>query len=71
MNMTDENKSVTKVQLENFALWTSLNLASCIDFLSSIMQQHGDLCGDYEPISGIIRALETNIRYAEEMKNLK
>ena len=52
----------------NFAQWTSINLAHCIDFLQSILDQHGDLCGDYEPISGIIKALKTNIRYAEEVK---
>ena len=71
MTKTNENKPEAKVQLKDFAFWTSLNLASCIDFLRSIMQQHGDLCGDYEPISGIIGYLEDNIRYAEKMRELK
>ncbi len=46
-----------------------MNLSHCVDFLQSILDQHGDLCGDYEPISGIIKALEANIRYAEEVKD--
>lgn len=57
-----------KERVWNFAMWTSMNLAHCVDFIQSIIEQHGDLCGDYEPLSGIVKALESNISYAEEVK---
>ncbi len=48
----------------NFATWTDINLSSSIDFLQSILDQHGDLSGDYASLSEVIAALKQGQQYA-------